>query len=171
MNIARSTTTRQVWQRTAVPAGLGLARRLTAAGEAMITVRGELDIATADSAVQYVTGTIDRYRAPIVLNLAGLEFCDARGLGALVAMRRHADEAGVSLWLCAPRRLLVRMIQLTGLAGRLPIRAARCPAAGPVQLRSAAHRPAGRTGRAPASAGRAAAPGADAPRSAGPSRW
>jgi anti-sigma B factor antagonist len=120
---------------TGIPAAGGshsprvaLASRLGGEGEVHVTLSGELDIATADRALRYVTSIIDRYRLPVAVDLSGLEFCDACGLGALVAMGRHADRAGCPLWLTSPPKLVVRMIRLTGLADMLPILAASPPA-------------------------------------------
>jgi anti-sigma B factor antagonist len=106
------------------PPAVAFSCALAADGAARVVLSGELDIATADLALRFVTGVIDRYRRPVALDLAGLSFCDAAGLGALVAMSRHAELAGSFLYLASPPRMLRRMIRLTGLEARLPVRLA-----------------------------------------------
>ena len=54
---------------------------------------GELDIASAESAVSYVRDVIDHRRGPVIVNLAALAFCDARGLAALVRRARYAEQS------------------------------------------------------------------------------
>ena len=64
--------------------------------------------------------------------MADLSFCDARGLGALVRMSRHAAQAGSSLHLVAPRPRLMKIIRITGLEDKLPVH--RGDQAGHVQI-------------------------------------
>jgi anti-anti-sigma regulatory factor len=59
---------------------LRLACEITAAGEALAMLPGELDITSSGSAFGYVRDVIDRHQMPVILNMAGLSFCDARGL-------------------------------------------------------------------------------------------
>ncbi|HTQ92310.1 MAG TPA: STAS domain-containing protein, partial [Streptosporangiaceae bacterium] len=58
---------------------------------------------------------------PVLLDLAALSFCDARGLGALLRMSSHARRAGSSLHLLTPPPRLVKLIQITGLDEKLPV--------------------------------------------------
>ena len=75
-------------------APLRLSHQITRAGEAVVDICGELDIATAEVAVRYVRHVIDRHHGPVIADLAALGFCDASGLGALVRMARYAEQAG-----------------------------------------------------------------------------
>ncbi len=61
----------------AVP--LELSHRIGSAGEAVVDISGELDIATAGLAVRYVRQVIDRHRGPLTVDLGALGFCDAGG--------------------------------------------------------------------------------------------
>jgi len=90
-------------------------------GQATVTFAGELDAASADQACDYVRDVIDAHGGDVLLNVAGLSFCDARGLGALARMSRHAGQAGSSLHLVAPPPLLRKIIRITGLDGKLPV--------------------------------------------------
>lgn len=93
----------------------------SATGKTTFTFAGELDAASADQAFEYVRDAIDTYGGDVMLDVAGLNFCDARGLGALARMSSHAERQGSSLHLVAPRPLLVKIIRITGLGGKLPI--------------------------------------------------
>lgn len=90
-------------------------------GDTTLTFAGELDAASADQAYRYVRDTIDTRGGPVVLDVAGLSFCDARGLGALLRMSSHARQAGSSLHLLTPPPQLVRLMQITGLDEELPV--------------------------------------------------
>jgi anti-anti-sigma factor len=79
-----------------------------------VTFTGELDTASADQAYEYVRTAIDAHGGQILLDVAGLSFCDARGLGALARMSRHAGQAGSSLHLVAPPPRLMKIIRITG---------------------------------------------------------
>jgi anti-anti-sigma factor len=90
-------------------------------GESTLTFGGDLDVVSADQAYRYVRDVIDTHRGPVLLDVAGLSFCDARGLGALIRMRRHAGQAGSCLHLVAPPRRLVTLMRITGLDQELPV--------------------------------------------------
>ena len=91
------------------------------AGDTILTFTGELDVASADRAYRYVRDTIHTRGGPVMLDVAGLSFCDARGLGALLRMSSQARQAGSALHLIAPRPRLVKLIQITGLGEELPV--------------------------------------------------
>jgi anti-sigma B factor antagonist len=50
----------------------------------------------------------------VVLDVAGVPFCDSAGLNALLAARRRAQETGTRLALARPGRQLRQLLQLTG---------------------------------------------------------
>ena len=100
---------------------LTLSCLISQTGQAMVTFIGELDTASADQAYEYVRDAIDVHNGEVLLDVAGLSFCDARGLGALARMSRHAGQAGSSLHLVAPRPLLMKIIRITGLEDKLPV--------------------------------------------------
>ena len=94
-------------------------------GQITVAFTGELDTASADQAYEYVRGAIDAHGGQILLDVAGLSFCDARGLGTLARMSRHAGQAGSSLYLVAPPPRLMKIIRITSLEDQLPIRRKR----------------------------------------------
>jgi anti-sigma B factor antagonist len=88
-------------------------------GEAIADIGGELDIATAETAVKYVRQIIDRHHGPVIVNLASLRFCDARGLSALLRMSSYAEQADCPFRLASPRPSLIKLMRITGLDRRL----------------------------------------------------
>ena len=54
------------------------------------------------------------------MDLSGLTFCDASGLGVLTRIARHARQAGRQLRLTSARPSLLKLMRLTGLDGVFP---------------------------------------------------
>lgn len=100
-------------------AGFELSRRTLATGEEVADINGELDIVTADAAFRFVEEIIASHRGPVVANLAGLRFCDARGLQALLRMADCAEAAGRPFRLASPNPMLTRLMRITGVDRRL----------------------------------------------------
>jgi anti-anti-sigma factor len=89
---------------------------------AVLEVAGELDIATApqlSTAINTIRGT-GQHR--IVLDLAGLDFCDAAGLGAQVAAQQRCAAAGGWITLARPRARMRWLLAIAGLADVLSCR-------------------------------------------------
>jgi anti-sigma B factor antagonist len=89
-------------------------------GNQVISVTGELDIATAEQAYAYISEVIDSWPTMVSVDLSGLTFCDASGLGALAKIARHARQAGRQLRLTSARPSLLKIIRLTGLDSLFP---------------------------------------------------
>jgi anti-anti-sigma factor len=87
--------------------------RLFADGRAVIALRGELDLATVDHVIRYVSDVIDRHEGPVSADLHGVSFCDACGLGALIRIAAYAERAGRRLELLRPSRALTRIMRIT----------------------------------------------------------
>jgi anti-sigma B factor antagonist len=102
------------------PVQLELSCRTEADGSQVISVTGELDIATAEQAYTYISDVIDGWPGPVSVDLAGLTFCDASGLGALARVARHAREAGRALRLVSARPPLLKIMRITGLDRAFP---------------------------------------------------
>ena len=93
----------------------------TADGQAMVNVRGELDIATAEQAHAYLRRVVDgEKKGKITLNLADLTFCDAAGLGVLAKVASYARRTGRTLRVTAARPSLLRIMRITGLDEAFP---------------------------------------------------
>jgi len=107
----------------AVPSGavpLELSRRTGPDGSQVVSVAGELDIATAEQAYAYISEVIDSWPTTVSVDLSGLTFCDASGLGVLAKIARHARQAGRQLRLTSARPSLLKIIRLTGLDALFP---------------------------------------------------
>ena len=107
-----------------IPAQLELSTCTGANGYQVVSVAGELDIATAEQAYSYITEVIDgRLKgvtgptgtAPVTVDLSGVTFCDASGLGALARLARYARAAGRQLRLTSARPSVMKIIRITGL--------------------------------------------------------
>lgn len=104
-----------------IPAQLELSTCTGANGYQVVSVAGELDIATAEQAYSYITEVIDgRFKgvtgsAPVTVDLSGVTFCDASGLGALARLARYARAAGRQLSLTSARPSVMKIMRITGL--------------------------------------------------------
>jgi anti-anti-sigma factor len=102
------------------------ALRITVESDGATTIlrlAGELDLASADLLRERVRtllgyGTV---LEKLVLDLAGLEFLDVTGLGALLETRRKLAATGIPLTLRRPRPMVVRMLTLLNLEEALLI--------------------------------------------------
>ena len=101
-------------------APLELSCRTGADGNQVVSVTGELDIATAEQAYAYISEVIDSWPTMVSVDLSGLTFCDASGLGVLAKIARHARQAGRQLRLTSARPSLLKIIRLTGLDALFP---------------------------------------------------
>ena len=102
---------------------LELSTRTDGDGYQVVAVTGELDIATAEQAYAYLSEVIDAPGlgpAPVRVDLSGLTFCDASGLGVLARIARHARQAGRQLRLTSARPSLLKIIRITGLDRAFP---------------------------------------------------
>jgi anti-sigma B factor antagonist len=104
-------------RRTAAP--LELSHQILLTGQAVAALGGELDIATADTAVSYLTQLIDRHHGPVIADLAALRFCDARGLNALLRVARRAEQGGHTFRVASPSPALVKLLRITALDRKL----------------------------------------------------
>lgn len=99
---------------------LELSCRTSTDGYRIISVTGELDIATSEQAYSYISEVIDCWPTPVSVDLSGLTFCDASGLGVLARIARHARQAGRQLKLTSARPSLLKIMRITGLDRAFP---------------------------------------------------
>ena len=105
------------------PRQLELSSRTDENGSQIVAMTGELDIATAEQAYTYLSDVLDAWETdpvPVSVDLSGLTFCDASGLGVLARVARHAREAGRQLTLTAARPSLLKIMRITGLDRSFP---------------------------------------------------
>jgi anti-anti-sigma factor len=104
----------------AEPGQLELSCRTGPNGYQIVSVAGELDIATAEQAYSYLSEVIDGRTAPVTVDLSGLTFCDASGLGVLARAARYARQKGRQLALASARPSLLKIMRITGLDRAFP---------------------------------------------------
>jgi anti-sigma B factor antagonist len=83
-------------------------------GHVIVALRGELDVLDA-AGVAGALAAVTVREPWVIVDLAGLEFIDARGLGALVSARKRARRAGGDLLLAAPQRRVLKVLAVTRL--------------------------------------------------------
>ncbi|MBW8480813.1 STAS domain-containing protein [Actinomadura parmotrematis] len=93
---------------------LHLSARRTA-DTAVLSVAGELDMATAPHLLARVDGTLADGRLPrvLVLDVGATVFIDAAGLGALLAAQRAARRLDVPLRLSGASEAVDRLLSIT----------------------------------------------------------
>jgi anti-sigma B factor antagonist len=84
------------------------------AGTTVLTVSGELDLATISILKDAVGGQLGT-GIRVVLDLSELTFCDSTGLGSFVALHRQATSVGATLALAAPRKRVADLLQISGI--------------------------------------------------------
>ena len=77
--------------------------RTTVAGRPALSVRGELDIATAPQLAEAVEAQLSQAPRSLVLDLTGTTFLDSSGARQLALVARRAAAADVALQVVCPR--------------------------------------------------------------------
>jgi len=92
--------------------------------EVVLRLAGEIDVLTVTSLSTIVNEILADPPARIVLDMAGVTFCDSQGLGTLVVLSRKAQHARVVLALTNVGEFLMRVLDITGLRSALMISSA-----------------------------------------------
>jgi anti-sigma B factor antagonist len=97
--------------------------RTTVAGRPRLTVRGELDLATAPRLGAAVEAVFASGATGLTLDLTPTKFLDSSGARELVRLARGAVAAGVEFHVVAPRsnRPVRLVVDLLDLAASVPI--------------------------------------------------
>ncbi|MFC7549221.1 STAS domain-containing protein [Plantactinospora sp. GCM10030261] len=90
--------------------------------EVILTLAGEIDMLTATRLSAVVNEALADAPPRIVLDLAGVTFCDSQGLGTLVVLSRKASHAQSLLMLTNVGEFLLRVLDITGLRSALMIK-------------------------------------------------
>jgi len=88
-------------------------------GYPIVTVAGEIDIATATRLRERLSELAASGR-PLVADLDQVRFIDSAGLAALIGAAKRAAAHGGSLYVVCARPTVRQLFQLTGLDRRLP---------------------------------------------------
>jgi anti-anti-sigma factor len=89
--------------------------------EVVLHLVGEIDVLTVANLSAIVNETLAEPPTRIVLDMAGVTFCDSQGLGTLVVLSRKAEYARSLLALTNVGDFLMRVLDITGLRSALMI--------------------------------------------------
>ena len=89
-------------------------------GCVIVTVAGEIDIATVGRLRERLTALTDR-GLPLIADLDQVSFIDATGLGTLAGAARQAAEQGVSLHVVCDQPQTRRLFRVTALDRQIPL--------------------------------------------------
>jgi anti-anti-sigma factor len=83
---------------------------------ARVAVIGEIDLATAPLLRDRLLDLLHEWSpAMLDVDLAGVAFMDCTGIGALIAVRNAAVQAGGQMRVTRPQSIIGRVLELTGL--------------------------------------------------------
>jgi anti-sigma B factor antagonist len=89
-------------------------------GTAVVAITGEVDIFTAPRLSKALAGLIDAGR-DVVIALGDTEFMESTGIAVLAQAHFALEEQGGHLTLDSPRSNVFKVLELSGLAGIIPI--------------------------------------------------
>lgn len=81
----------------------------------ILTVVGELDVATAPELRERLAGLDNNGVHDLVLDMSGVNFCDSTGLGILVGARKRFKAHGGAMTITHVQESVRRLFELTGL--------------------------------------------------------
>jgi anti-sigma B factor antagonist len=88
---------------------------------AVVSVGGELDVASAGSLRAHLVKVLRRLGPRLALDLGELSFMDSSGLSVLIGCWKLAHRMGGTLCVVAPPDLVRRKLSITGLDRRLEV--------------------------------------------------
>ena len=88
---------------------------------ATVVLDGEIDIATAPAIRRVLMAAISGGDAHLAVDMSGVTFIGAAGIGVLVAATNRARKAGGSLWLLAPSQQVRWLLDVFHLDAILPV--------------------------------------------------
>jgi anti-sigma B factor antagonist len=90
-------------------------------GTPVVTLRGEIDVATAPRVREQVVALVADGAWVLVLDLEEVEFIDSTGLGVLVGALKRVRTHGGDLHLAAVPPRVAKVLSITGLDGVFPV--------------------------------------------------
>lgn len=92
----------------------------TSPGLAVVHAAGEVDLATADQLWEELLAHL-LPGTRVVLDCAGISFCDSIGLRTLIRAHHHAAATGVDFALAAVDGAVGQLLKLAGVVGEIPV--------------------------------------------------
>jgi anti-anti-sigma factor len=96
------------------PVFLGVDVIRTGAGAVVCRLAGDLDLGSLAPVRAALDSALDSGVRLLVVDLAGVDFCDSSGLNLLLQVRIEAEQAGVQVRLAALTSQVSRVFELTG---------------------------------------------------------
>ncbi|WP_066367017.1 STAS domain-containing protein [Herbidospora mongoliensis] len=96
---------------------------LATSAPTVLYLSGDIDIFTTAALRRRILGALDDRSDAIVLDMSGVTFCGAGGLGVLLHAQRRARAMGITLTLTGVTPRVARLLFITGLTGRFAITA------------------------------------------------
>ncbi|GGM70573.1 anti-sigma-B factor antagonist [Thermopolyspora flexuosa] len=93
---------------------LKVSTRVTA-GNAVMTIVGEIDLYTAPRLQAEFARLLEDGPSRVVIDMSGVEFCDSTGMNVLLSALKRLRERGGGLEVAAPRPAVRKILQVTGL--------------------------------------------------------
>jgi anti-anti-sigma factor len=90
--------------------------------EIVLKLAGEIDMLTAARLSSVVNELLADAPVRIVLDMAGVTFCDSQGLGTIVVLTKKASHTQSVLLLTNLGEFLLRVLDITGLRSALTVR-------------------------------------------------
>ncbi|WP_051367888.1 STAS domain-containing protein [Hamadaea tsunoensis] len=87
----------------------------------LVTVRGDVDLTTADQLGRQLEAAAEEDR-DVVVDLAGVTFLDSTGVRTLVDAYRAGRRRGLFVSISGARDWVARMLEVTGVAGLMATR-------------------------------------------------
>jgi anti-sigma B factor antagonist len=96
----------------------------------VLTVCGEVDLATAPQLDAKLTDLVDNGTGSVVVDLTPVAFLDSTGLTVLLAARQRAQAGGRSIQLVCREGPVLRVLQMTGAEKVIPVYSSLAEAVG-----------------------------------------
>jgi anti-sigma B factor antagonist len=91
------------------------------AGWTVVSVYGEVDVATAPDLRERLIELINEGHHRLVLDLEGVDFLDSTGLGTIIGALKRARTHGGDLRLVCTETRITRLFEITGLDKAVPL--------------------------------------------------
>jgi anti-sigma B factor antagonist len=91
------------------------------AGWTIVSIYGELDVATAPSLRERLIALVGDGATKLVLDLEGVDFLDSTGLGTIISALKRARTHGGDMRLVCTQARIRRLFEITGLDRAVPL--------------------------------------------------
>jgi anti-sigma B factor antagonist len=95
----------------------------SASAPTLVHLSGDIDIFTTARLRRRLLNTLDHSTDLLILDLSQVTFCGAGGIGVLIGVQGRARALGITLALTGLPPRVARLLCITGLDRRFPIRA------------------------------------------------